>query len=40
MPKKILTRYLIDPRAAIQPGTPLYATHFNIGDWVDVRGTT
>ncbi|KAJ9594839.1 hypothetical protein L9F63_013876, partial [Diploptera punctata] len=40
MPKKMLSRFLISPEAAIQPGTPLYASHFKVGDYVDVRGKT
>jgi len=40
MPTKILGRFLISPEAAIQPATPLYASHFKVGDYVDVRGKT
>jgi large subunit ribosomal protein L3 len=40
MPTKILSRFLISPEAAVQPGTPLYASHFRVGDYVDVRGKT
>lgn len=40
MPKKILTRFPISPQAAIQPGTPLFAAHFKVGDVVDVKGFT
>ncbi|KAJ4443793.1 hypothetical protein ANN_05573 [Periplaneta americana] len=40
MPKKKLCRFLINPEAAIQPGTPLYVSHFKVGDYVDVRGVT
>lgn len=40
MPKKHLTRFIIHPEAAIQPGTPLTAAHFRIGDVVDVTGKT
>ncbi|GFG41093.1 hypothetical protein Cfor_00554 [Coptotermes formosanus] len=40
MPTKILGRFLISPEAAVQPGTPLYASHFKPGDYVDVRGKT
>ncbi|KAK7868290.1 hypothetical protein R5R35_013882 [Gryllus longicercus] len=40
MPKKILARFLVTPDAAIQPGTPLLASHFRVGDYVDVRGKT
>lgn len=40
MPKRILARFMVSPEAAIQPGTPLYASHFRPGDFVDIRGTT
>ncbi|KAK6623269.1 hypothetical protein RUM43_009121 [Polyplax serrata] len=40
MPKKLLTRFPIHPCAAMQPGTPLYAAHFKVGDVVDVTGST
>ncbi|XP_014247869.1 39S ribosomal protein L3, mitochondrial [Cimex lectularius] len=39
-PKKVLGRFNISPEAALQPGTPLYAMHFQPGDVVDVVGTT
>lgn len=40
MPKKILSRFLISPTAALMPGTPLNVDHFRVGDFVDVRGKT
>ncbi|XP_023240348.1 39S ribosomal protein L3, mitochondrial-like [Centruroides sculpturatus] len=40
MPKRKLTKFYITPNAALQPGTPLYATHFRPGDYVDVWGKT
>ncbi|XP_071448469.1 large ribosomal subunit protein uL3m [Hetaerina americana] len=40
MPKKVLSRFYISPQAAIQPGTPLYASHFKPGQYVDVNGKT
>lgn len=40
MPKKLLARFQISPEAALQPGTPLFATHFKVGQYVDVRGKT
>lgn len=40
MPKKNLSRFIISPEAALLPGTPLNATHFRVGDYVDVRGRT
>lgn len=39
-PKKKLTRFGITPDAAIQPGTPLFANHFRVGDYVNVYGIT
>lgn len=40
MPKKILSRFYISPQAYIPPGTPINASHFRVGDYVDVRGVT
>ncbi|XP_012259407.2 39S ribosomal protein L3, mitochondrial [Athalia rosae] len=40
MPKRVLTRFLVTPDAALQPGTPLYAAHFKPGEVVDIRGVT
>jgi len=40
MPKKVLTRFVVSPVAAIPPGTPINASHFRVGDYVDVRGKT
>lgn len=40
MPKRRLGQFMVSPEAAIQPGTPLYANHFKVGDVVDVRGLT
>jgi len=39
-PKRRLTRFLVTPDAAIQAGTPLHATHFKVGDYVDVQAKT
>ncbi|CAD5110996.1 DgyrCDS347 [Dimorphilus gyrociliatus] len=39
-PKRKLTRFLVTPDAAIEPGTPLTAKHFNVGDYVDVQART
>ncbi|XP_059143743.1 large ribosomal subunit protein uL3m-like [Physella acuta] len=39
-PKRWLTRFLITPEAAVQPGTPLFANHFRVGDYVDVQSRT
>lgn len=40
MPKKLLSRFHISPAAYIPPGTPINASHFRVGDYVDVRGKT
>lgn len=40
MPKRVLARFMVSPEAAIQPGTPLYATHFRPGDVVDISAIT
>lgn len=40
MPKKKLTRFFITHNARIEPGTPLVATHFKPGMFVDVYGKT
>jgi large subunit ribosomal protein L3 len=40
MPKRNLSRFLVSPQAALLPGTQLNATHFKVGDHVDVRGKT
>lgn len=40
IPKRNLSRFIISPKAAILPGTELHATHFRVGDFVDVRGKT
>lgn len=39
-PKRKLTRFFVTPDAAIQPGTPLYANHFQVGSYVDVQAKT
>ncbi|XP_014271368.1 large ribosomal subunit protein uL3m [Halyomorpha halys] len=39
-PKRILSKFFISPNANIQPGTPLYATHFQPGDVIDAAGFT
>lgn len=39
-PKKRLTRFLVTPNAAVEPGTPLSVMHFRVGDYVDVQGKT
>ena len=40
MPKRHLARFPVTENAVIQPGTALTASHFNIGQWVDVFGRT
>jgi len=40
MPKRHLARFPVSENAMIQPGTPLTASHFTVGQWVDVRGRT
>ncbi|XP_014478809.1 PREDICTED: 39S ribosomal protein L3, mitochondrial-like [Dinoponera quadriceps] len=40
IPKRILRRFMISPKAALQPGTPLFAPHFKPGDRVDIRAKT
>lgn len=38
MPKKLMARFPVTPNAVIQPGTPLYASHFQPGQYIDVKG--
>jgi len=40
MPKRHLARFPVTANAILQPGTPLTASHFTIGQWVDVYGRT
>lgn len=40
MPKIKLSRFQITPEAALPPATPLYASHFQVGQHVDVVGKT
>ena len=40
MPTRKLTRFTISPEAALAPGTRLRATHFQVGDYVDVYAKT
>ncbi|CAH1779915.1 unnamed protein product, partial [Owenia fusiformis] len=39
-PKRKMTRFLVTPNAAIQPGTPLDVRHFRLGQYVDVQAKT
>ncbi|CAH0726103.1 unnamed protein product, partial [Brenthis ino] len=40
LPKKHLCRFIVSPHAQLPTGTPLFATHFRVGDYVDVRAKT
>lgn len=40
MPKKKMSKFLVTPNAQLPPGMPLYASHFQPGNYVDVAGTT
>ena len=40
MPKNKITRFFVTPNARLTPGTPLLATHFRVGDFVDIWGKT
>lgn len=40
LPKRHLCRFMVSPHASLPTGTPLFATHFRVGDYVDVRAKT
>lgn len=40
LPKKHLCRFMVSPHAKLPTGTPLLATHFRVGDYLDVRSKT
>ncbi|VVD02355.1 unnamed protein product, partial [Leptidea sinapis] len=40
LPKRHLCRFMVSPHAQLPTGTPLFATHFRVGDYVDVRAKT
>ncbi|XP_045785966.1 39S ribosomal protein L3, mitochondrial [Maniola jurtina] len=40
LPKRHLCRFMISPHAKMPTGTPLFATHFRVGDFIDVRAKT
>ncbi|CAH4014616.1 unnamed protein product [Pieris brassicae] len=40
LPKRHLCRFMVSPHAQLPTGTPLYATHFRVGDCVDIRAKT
>ncbi len=31
-----ITKFMVTANAIVKPGTPLYASHFRVGDYVDV----
>ncbi|CAF0762340.1 unnamed protein product [Brachionus calyciflorus] len=39
-PKRKLTKFMISQNAVVQPGTPLHAAHFRVGDYVDIGSHT
>lgn len=40
LPKRYLCRFMISPQSSLPPGTPLFASHFRVGDYIDVRAKT
>ncbi|CAB3230779.1 unnamed protein product [Arctia plantaginis] len=40
LPKRILCRFMVSPNACLPSGTPLFATHFRVGDHIDIRSKT
>ncbi|XP_026322613.1 39S ribosomal protein L3, mitochondrial isoform X2 [Hyposmocoma kahamanoa] len=40
LPKRHLCRFMVSPEATLPTGTPLFATHFRVGDYVDIRAKT
>lgn len=40
IPKGLLARFFISPDAVLPPGFLLTASHFTVGNYVDVRGKT
>lgn len=40
LPKRHLNRFIVSPSAYLPPGTPLFATHFRVGDYIDIRAKT
>lgn len=40
LPKRHLCRFMVSPESYVPPGTPLFATHFRAGDYIDVRAKT
>jgi len=39
-PKRKLTKFMVSENAVVKPGTPLYATHYRVGDYIDVGAKT
>lgn len=39
-PKRWLTRFLVTPDAAVEPGTSLSVNHFRVGDYIDCQSRT
>lgn len=39
-PKTKISRFMVSSNARLQPGTPLYATHFKVGQRVEIFGKT
>lgn len=40
LPKRHLCRFMVSPHAVMPSGTPILATHFRVGDYLDVRAKT
>jgi len=40
MPTRYLNRFFVTPTAALQPGTPINATHYRVGQTIDVKANT
>lgn len=39
-PKRLICRFTVSPDAALEPGTPLFASHFKPGEVLDIKGKT
>nr|XP_022901018.1 39S ribosomal protein L3, mitochondrial [Onthophagus taurus] len=40
LPKKHLARFFVSPEGILPPGTPIGVLHYQVGNYVDVRGKT
>ncbi|ESO12028.1 hypothetical protein HELRODRAFT_121430, partial [Helobdella robusta] len=40
LPKRKLSKFAVSPESALQPGTPLNASHFMVGNFVDAQAKT